>query len=266
MACLLFVFQGTPSEAQHDSETQPSIIQPEVISLEGALRTVSGVYVCIEPCNLLTAYVPEKTIFHELAPDAIGTFDTLETTKATFLKQAIKTAPIGIARLSEKAMGKDARRYPGWLWKGLLITSGCSIMAYLISAILARRKRSDFSTVQLYFIFGPLVPFLLLLLAFGFMSIVLSSAADPMVDIYVDNATHNTYEIMFNREKVPLPPERHVCLRVRPREHDLRIREKGSGRETRFAVSADFHESETYLINLEGANRYQVEHKSYTIY
>ena len=263
VACSL---QGTPCRAQYNSGTSFEKIQPEQISLSRSSRPISGIYVGIEPCNLLTAYAPSKTIFHDIAPDSIGSFDTLETTRAVFLTQAVKTAPLGNAKLSEKAIGKDARRYPGWLWKGLIITLSCSIFGLILSIGLNRKKRSDFSTMQLLGIFGPLVPFMLLLLAFGFMSVLRSSVRDPKVDIYVDNATQNTYEILFNRESVLLPPFTHVCLNVRPRDHDRRIREKGSGTAARFAVTAAFREGENYIINMERANRYEVVHKAYTMY
>jgi hypothetical protein len=110
------------------------------------------------------------------------------------------------------------------------------------------------------------VPLLLLLLIFGFMMIVRSSVPDPKVDIYIDNATSNSYEIIFNGERIPLPPESHICLNIRPRDHDLRVREKSSGRQTRFAVTAGFREGQNYVINLEQANRYYVQHKAYTLY
>ena len=44
------------------------------------------------------------------------------------------------------------------------------------------------------------------------------------------------------------------------------LKKKSSGEETRFAVSSAFKEGETYLINLEGANRYEVIHKAYSLY
>lgn len=266
IAFLTCVFQGALCIAQTASGTAPSEIQPERVTLATSSRPISEVYVCIEPCNLLTIYAPKKTIFHELAPDSIGSFDTLQTTKAIFLKQAVVTTPLGNAKLSEQAMGEDTRKYPGWLWKGLLITLGCSIFGFILSACLARKKRSDFSTWQLGVIFGPLVPFLILLLLLGFMSIVRSSVRDPKVDIYVDNATAGTYEVILNGEKMRLPPLSHICLNIRPRDHDLRIRATGSGRETRFSVTSGFREGETYVINLESANTYHVEHKAYTMY
>ncbi len=266
LACLALAMQGAPLEAQDASGTTPSIIQPERITLTASSPPITETYVCIEPCNLLTLYAPHKTIFHEAAPDAIGTFDTVETTKALYLMQDIPTTPLGTARLSEKAIGKDARTYPGWLWKGLLITLGCSILGLVISRFLPRKNGPDFSTIQLVAIFGPLVPFMMLLMALGFMSVMRTSVRDPKVDIYVDNATQSAYEILFNGEMVSLPSGCHICLNVRPRNHDLRVRKAGSGMETRFAATTAFREGETYVINLEQANRYNVEHKAYTLY
>jgi len=265
LACLMFAIQSIPCGAQTASETGTSIIQPKRISLSTSSRPISRLYVGIEPSNLLTVYAPKKTIFYESPPDAVGTFDTFQTTKAVFLTQSIKTTPLGTANLSEKAIGKDARKYPGWLWKGFVGTLGCSLIGFIVSVCSSRKKGPGFSTWQLVVIFGPLVPFLMLLIIFGFMGVVRSAVPDPKVDIYVDNATQNNYEIVFNRERVPLPPLSHVCLSVRPREHDLRIREPARGRETRYAVSASFKEGETYLINLEQANTYAVVHKSYTL-
>jgi hypothetical protein len=266
LACLMIALQALPGETQQNPGTAPAKIQPKKVFLAPNSGTISGGYVCIEPSNLLTAYAPKKTIFLNLAPEAIGSFDTYETTKAIFLKQEIQTTPLGNAKLSSRAIGKDARKYPKWLWKGLIITLGCTIIGYIISLCLPRKDSRVYSAIKSIVIFGPLVPFLLLMLIFGFMMIVRSSVPDPKVDIYVDNATSKSYEIIFNWERIPLPPQSHICLNIRPRDHDLRIREKSSGKQIRFTVSAEFREGQNYVINLEQANRYHVQHKAYTMY
>ncbi len=265
-AGLIFSLQGVCCAAQSESETAPAKIQPERISLSRSVRTISDVYVCIEPCNLLTQYTPKKTIFFAQAPDSVGSYDTSISTTTTYLTQAIQTTPLGSAELSEKAMGKDVRKYPGWIWKGLLITLGGTIIGYIVSAFLLPKGPTGFSKLQLTFILVPFVPFMVILLLFGLMSTVPVLTPDPLVNIYVDNATRSDYLILLNGEEVSLPATSHICLNVRPREHSLRIRNKRDGKEIQFAVSASFDETETYLINLEGANSYEAERRIYSTY
>lgn len=214
----------------------------------------SGIMYNLEPRTLFYDKIPKETTFSRYS--ASGPFR-----KHTVLLQNIKTNPLGKIWLNDKGKGpsKEEALFPSWYWKVFFSLLILVIIGFLLAAKFEPdQKQIDFTPLQTILVSVPLVPFLLLI-GISLIAVLFSGlSSESLWDVFVDNATEESYTIFINGETVRLPAKSNLCLKLRRAKHTFKFKSKTTTDSCIFDMG-DAISHNKYIINLKGANRYSAK-------